>query len=116
MELRIFQIVVPVVSLLFILNLGRNFHKSRITTYELVLGALFWISVAVFAVFPDKISDWIARIFGVKSNVNAIIFLCIGLLFFFQFRLYFLMKKQQQSLTELVRKLAIDKYKEEEKV
>ena len=59
-------------------------------------------------------NTWIAKIFGIKSNINAIIFFCIGLIFFFQYKLFFMIKKQQSDLTKLVRKLALEKEEEDQ--
>jgi len=114
MQLEIFQIIVPAISLLFIAGLVRRFYRARASWEETLIGSLFWIAVVIFAIFPDLISRWIARLFGIKSNINAIIFFCIGLIFFFQYKLFFMIKKQQSDLTTLVRQLALDKEKEKE--
>jgi hypothetical protein len=97
-----------------VVNLVMKFRKGDATPYELILGLLFWVSVSVFALFPDVISNTIAWLFGIKSNVNAIIFFCIGLIFFFQFKLYSMLRRQQRQTTELIRQIALkDKEKEE---
>jgi len=114
MELAIFQIIVPLISLLFIAGLVRRFYRARASWEETLIGSLFWLAVILFAIFPDFISRWIANLFGIKSNINAIIFFCIGLIFFFQYKLFFMIKKQQTDLTHLVRQLAL-KEEEEEK-
>jgi hypothetical protein len=113
MKLEIFQIIVPIISLLFIAGLIRRFYKAKASWEETLLGSLFWLAVILFALLPDFFSRWIARIFGIKSNINAIIFFCIGLIFFFQYKLFFMLKKQQSDLTRLVRKLALEEEKEE---
>lgn len=108
MELRIFQIIVPLFALLFIGDLLISYRKSKISMFEVILGLGFWTSVLLFALFPDFISNGIAQAFGIKDNVNAIIFFCIGLLFFFQFKQYFLIRKQEKNLTLLMRKMALE--------
>ncbi len=113
MEIRIFQVVVPVLTLGFIINLILKYRKNNATAYELGLGILFWVCLTLFAIFPDFISRRIARLFGIKSNINAILFFCIGILFFFQFKLFSIIKKQQKEITFLTRKIAL-KEKEEE--
>ncbi|MBX2877807.1 MAG: DUF2304 family protein [Saprospiraceae bacterium] len=107
MELRIFQIIVPLFALLFIGDLMVSYRKSKVSVFELTLGLGFWVGVLAFAIFPDFISRGIAQLFGIKDNVNAIIFFCIGLLFFFQFKQYFLIRKQEKNLTLLMRKIAL---------
>lgn len=107
MELRLFQIIVPLIALFFMAGLVMRYRKSRITIYEMTIGSGFWLAVLLVAIFPDFFSNNVARIFGIESNVNAIIFFCIGLLFFIQFKMYFLIRKQEKDLTELTRKLAL---------
>lgn len=114
MEIRIFQIVVPILILGFIIHLISKYRKNNATVYELGLGILFWISVTLFAIFPDFISNKIARLFGLKSNINAILFFCIGIILFFQFKLYNSIKKQQKEITILTRKIALQEEKEKE--
>jgi hypothetical protein len=113
MQLELFQIIVPIIGLLFIAGLVRRFYKSKASWEETLLGSLFWLAVILFALLPDFISHWIARIFGIKSNINAIIFFCIGLIFFFQYKLFFMIKKQQSDLTKLVRKIALEQEEED---
>lgn len=114
MEIRLFQIVVPLIAFLFIVNIIRRYLKSNITVYELCLGVLLWIAVFALSIFPDFFSNLIAKIFGIKSNVNAIIFFCLGILFFVLFKMYFMIKKQEKAITDLVRHLALLEKKEEE--
>ncbi len=107
MRFEIYQIIVPMVSLFFIWGLVSRLRQSKASPQETFVGIMFWVAVGVFALFPDAISRKIARAFGIKSNVNAIIFFCLGLIFFFQYKLFFMFKKQQMALTELNRKLAL---------
>ncbi len=113
MELRIFQVIVPLFALLFIGDLVISHRKSKVSVVELTLGLVFWLSVLLVAIFPDFFSNSIAQIFGIKDNVNAILFFCIGLLFFFQFKQYFLIRKQAKDLTILMRKIAIQDHQME---
>ncbi len=112
MELRTFQIVVPVIALFFVSGIIFRYRKSNITVYEMALGIVFWLAVLLVAVFPDFFSEGLARLFGIKSNINAIIFFCLGILFFIQFKMYFVIRKQEKALTELTRKLALRNHSE----
>lgn len=102
-----YQILVPIIALCFLAYTIAQFVKGRNTLLELVFWGIFWLSTVAVAIFPDFITERLARWMGVKDNVNAIIFLAIGILFFLQFRLYFLLKRQHMQLTDLVRKLAL---------
>jgi hypothetical protein len=110
MEIRYFQIIIPIVALFFIYAQYKEYRKSKVGIYETILVVLFWIGVSNLAIFPDFFSMIIAKLFGIKSNINAIIFFALGLLFYFQFQLYKSIKKQDELLTELTRKIALEKY------
>ncbi len=108
MQLELYQIIVPLVSIVFIGSLLQRFWAGKSGWQEAMVGVLFWVGVIFFAFFPDFISQTIAEVFGIKSNINAVIFFCLGLIFFFQYKLFLLFKQQQSALTTLTRKLALD--------
>lgn len=112
MKLEIYQIVVPLVAIGFVFGLLTRLWRSRASPQETAVGVLFWAAVGVFALFPDYFSNLIARLFGIKSNINAVIFFCLGLIFFFQYKLFFMFKRQQVALTELTRKIALNNTQE----
>ena len=108
MEIRFFQIVVPLFSLVLIYRQLSNHNANKSTVFETGMIIFFWAMIGIVAIFPDFFSKGIAKIFGFKDNVNAIIFFALGLLFYFQFQLYKILKKQDELLTELARKNALD--------
>ena len=108
MEIRYFQIIVPLVAIYFIINQYLDYTKNRSGINESFLIVIFWIGVACIALFPDFISDFIARVLGIKDNINAIIFFALGLLFYFQLKMYKKIRNQDQQLTEIARKIALD--------
>ena len=113
MEIRIFQIVVPLLALVFMGGFVVRYRKSKITIYEMILGVGFWLAAMLVAIFPDWLSNGIAFLFGIENNVNAILFFGLGLVFFIQFKMYFKIRKQEQDLTELTRKLALRDHPED---
>ncbi|MEZ5030598.1 MAG: DUF2304 domain-containing protein [Saprospiraceae bacterium] len=104
---ELYQIIVPLVSLVFIWSLLQRFWRGTASWQETLVGMFFWVAVILFSFFPDFFSNLLARVFGIKSNINAVIFFCLGLIFFFQYKLFFLFKQQQTALTELTRKIAL---------
>jgi len=107
MEIRIFQIIVPFIALLFIANQFFNFRKGNSTLLEVILICFFWIGTTIIALFPDFISKSIASFLGIKDNINALVFLGLGLVFYFQLQIYKITQKQDAQLTELTRKTAL---------
>ena len=112
MEFRYFQIIVPIFCLLLVLRQCLEYRKAKSNIFETGLISFFWIAVAIFSLFPDFFSEGIAKLFGIKDNINAIIFFALGLLFYFQFQLYKILKSQDESLTELTRKIALKEKRE----
>lgn len=109
-DIRIFQIIVPLITLIFMGTSFTRYRKGRLTLGELILALIFWLAIGVFSIFPDLISRKIAGLFGIKDNVNAVIFFGLGVLLFIQLRLYNLYKQQQKDLTRLSRDLALRDY------
>lgn len=115
MEIRIFQWLVPFLALLFLVSQLLRYYRGRIDLRETVSGILLWLGVAALAIFPDAISNAIAQVLGFKSNTNAVLFFAVGLLFYFQYRLYHIQVQQRRDLTKLTRALALKDFKKEHK-
>jgi len=62
----------------------------------------------VLAIIPNEISDSIAKILGFKSNINAIIFVALGMLFLLVFYLSSSIERLEAKITMLIRKQAIE--------
>jgi len=107
MEIRIFQIVVPLLSLLFATGLTIRYRKGKINLREYLFSLFFWMGLTTFSIFPDAISTFIAKVFGIASNVNAVIFLGMGIMIYLIFMLYEEIRKNRQQLTELSREIAL---------
>jgi len=110
MGIRYFQIIIPIIALFFIYSQYLEYKKRKSGINETLLFVVFWIGVINLALFPDFFSETIANIFGIESNINALIFFSIGLLFYFQLKMYKKIKRQDDLLTELARKVALDNY------
>ena len=57
---------------------------------------------------PDFVSDRIAKLLGFKSNINAVIFVALGLLFVFMFYLTAIIEKMERQLSETIREIALE--------
>ena len=115
MDFRLFQWLVPAVAILFMLNQFLRYRRGRINLGEAIFVSAIWLSVSLLALFPDTISNYIADLLGIKSNTNAILFVGLGCLFYFQYRLYRIQVQQRRDITALSRKIALREYQEENK-
>lgn len=107
MEIRLFQLLVPFIAFLFVAAVATRYLKGKINLSEFLLSLIFWAALGVFAIFPDAISVFVAKLFGIKDNVNAVIFLSIGIILYLLFKLYSEMKDNRRKLTLLTRKIAL---------
>ncbi len=58
---------------------------------------------------PDWISFSIAESLGLRSNINAVIFVWLGFLFIMTYYQSSTIERLEKQMTELVRKVAIEK-------
>ena len=58
---------------------------------------------------PDPISFSIAESLGLKSNINAVIFVWLGFLFIMTYYQSSTIERLERQVTELVRKVALEK-------
>lgn len=105
-QLEIYQWLVPLVSLFFISRTVLQYRANRRTFRGLVIWSVFWVSLAIFAFVPNEVSQRLANVLGIKDNVNAIIFIGLGILFFLIFSLSSTVDRLERQLTELVREIA----------
>ncbi len=113
MQLEIYQWLVPIIGLYYIVRTVRQLKARKRSIQGAGIWLVFWSVIIVLAIIPNEFSYKIAGILGFKNNVNAIIFVALGLLFLFVFYLSTTIERLENQLTELVRKIAIEQAKEE---
>ena len=86
MNLALYQIIVPLISFVFLCKAFSLYFSGRKTVRELVSWILVWGAIAVIAVFPS-VTDVVAQYLGIKSDINAIVFISLGILFYGVFKL-----------------------------
>ncbi len=107
-QLEIYQWLAPIIGLFFIYRTIVQYMRRKRTFVAMVVWILFWMSITLMAIIPNPVSMKIASILGFRSNVTAVIFVSIALLFLFVFYLSSTIEKLEHQMTDLVRKIAID--------
>lgn len=115
MRFEVYQIVVPVISLAGTALTIRQYRKGNNTLFETFLWCGLWIFIALVAIFPNKTTLFLSRTIGIKDHINAIIFIGLAISFFLSFRMFNTIKKMNRQITDLVRKIAIEKELKDEK-
>jgi len=112
-EFFAYQIIIGLTALLLILRtLVRVFQKKK-TIRELILAVVIWGSFAAFALFPE-VSNFIARKLGFQLGINALLVISTLFLFYLCLSLYIKSDKIDNSLTKVVRQIALEKLRNTE--
>lgn len=109
MNFELYQWIVPLVALFYIVRLVNQYKVKKRLIKGTIFWFLFWIVVSILAIIPDDISIGVAKMFGIKDNVNAVIFVALGFQFLFLYYLSNTVERLERKVTELVRKIAIEK-------
>lgn len=105
------QILMMGFSVFAIARTIRQFRKGTLPTNWLMVWVFFWIGVSIVVLLPQT-TDLLARLTGVGRGVDVIVYGAIPALFYLVFRLYVKMEKIEREITVLVRKNALEKFKE----
>lgn len=106
--ISLYQIIVATVALLFIGNeLKKIIKRVHYSLVKVLTTILVWVGILVFSVFPD-LSHIASTQLGLGENLNTLIFTGFIVVFFAVFKLVNRTEKINRSITELVRKEAIE--------
>ncbi len=106
--MEIYQWIVPLISITYATRVIIQYRRKKRLYTSTIFWVLFWTALSALAFLPNEISVPVARILGIKSNVNAIIFVALGFMFSIVFYLSAVVEKLESQITELVRKIALD--------
>jgi hypothetical protein len=116
MQLEIYQWLVPIIGVFYIVRTVLQFRKNKRGLTSTVIWIVFWATISALGIIPNPISFKIANLLGFKSNINAVIFVALGWLFLLVFYLSTTIDRMEQQITDLVRKIAMDEQNREKKV
>lgn len=108
-QIEIYQWLVPLVALFFIWRIISQFRANRRLITGTVIWVSFWVILSLLAMLPDTISFSIAESLGLKSNINAVIFVWLGFLFIMTYYQSSTLERLEKQITELVRNVALEK-------
>ncbi len=114
--MQFYQWLVPVIAVYYIYRIVGQYREQKRLVTSTMTWIIFWVTCSFLALMPDLISDGIAKLLGFKSNVNAVIFVALGLLFVFMFYLTAIIEKMEKQLSETIRELALENQKLKEEI
>ena len=108
MSFEVYQILVPIISIVAITMTFKSHLNGDNTMFETFFWIIFWLGISLIALFPDFTTNYLSQLLGIKDNVNAVIFIGLAASFFIHFRTFHIIKLQNKTITELVRKIALE--------
>jgi len=108
-QIEIYQWLVPLVAIFFIYRIIAQFKANRRLLLGTVIWVSFWAVLSLLAILPDAISFSIAESLGLKSNINAVIFVWLGFLFVMTYYQSSTIERLERQMTDLIRKVALEK-------
>ncbi len=105
----IFQVIIALISSYFLLNGLWKFVKreQKQTFLKVFYTAVIWAGILFLSIFPDSLRVFSVK-FGLGENLNTIIFIGFVLVFMAIFKLLTSIERLEQTISELVRKNALD--------
>lgn len=116
MEFEIYQWLVPIIGLFYVIRTLRAVKQKKRSRKGATVWLIFWCIIIILAIVPNEISFQVAEILGFASNINAIIFVALGLLFLFVFYLSSTIEHLEQQITNLVRNSALQLKNQEKEI
>lgn len=115
-NLSIYQIILSLISLVFISNQAYKFFKREggQTFFKFITLELTWIAILILTLMPG-LSRSISHALGFGENLNTLIFIGFVLVFIMIFKLLSIIERLENNLSEMVRKEALDDLKRKKK-
>ncbi len=108
MKIELYQIIIVGISSVMLFQGLKEFLKreSGQTFLKLSVRVIVWGGMAVIAIYPNS-TIFVAKLIGVKENINAAILVGFLLIFLIIFKLLSAIEKIEQNISELTRREAL---------
>ena len=106
MNLHLYQIIVPLFSLVMIFYAFSLFKRGKKSIKELIIWGIFWGLFGFVALYPE-VTNIVAQITGIQNNVNAVVFVSFVILFFVVFKMVIIIENIESRINSIVRKEAL---------
>lgn len=103
----VIQFVITLIAVLALIGITRRLRRGAIGVMESILWGVVWIG-AIVIVWNPSISNRLAAWLGVGRGADAIVYCAIVIIFYALLKLYARMEQLEHSISELVKKIALD--------
>lgn len=108
------QALLILLILFIITKLFIKIKNKQIGVLSFLIWLVFWMCGLVFIIYQDTL-NYLARILGVGRGVDVILYFSLILIFYFIFYFIVRLRKIEQQISEIVRKMALSKNNKEYK-
>ena len=107
-NLSIYQIILALISLLFLTNGFLKFIKreNNQTVFKFISIIIIWGGILLFTIFPNA-TRIISVKLGMGENLNTLIFIAFVFIFIIIFKLLNIIERLEKNISEIVRKEAL---------
>ncbi len=106
--MEFYQWLVPLLAIYYSVRIVRQYFAKKRLLRSTLIWIVFWVLLSIFCITPHELSTDLANLLGFKDNINAVIFIGLGLLFLFNMFFTASIERLEKQMTEVVRKLAIE--------
>ncbi len=103
----LYQVLVLILAFISILFLTIRYRKKQLATLTFLISIILWLIIIAIGILPQQ-TTIVARFFGLKRGLDLIFALSIAFLAYILIRLNLKLDRQNEQLTKLIRKIAID--------
>lgn len=104
----LFKIFLIAFAVIVMVRIFKQYRAQKVGASWFYFWMLFWIAVIVVA-FTPQTTDLVAQLVGVGRGADLIVYISLPIIFYAIFRLVVRQDLQNRELTELVRKIAVEK-------
>lgn len=103
----LYQVLVIILAIISIILLTIRYKNKKLTKFSLFIIIIFWLIIIAIGLFPQQ-TTIAAHFFGLKRGLDLIFGVSIGFLAYILIRINLMINKQNEELTKIIRKIAID--------
>lgn len=102
----LFQGILVLVILIFVLRLTKRFKKSEISLGSFIAWLALWLIAGFIILWPET-TNYVARFLGVGRGVDVIVYLALLMLFYLSFYLIVKNRLLEREIGKIVRELSL---------
>ena len=114
MIISLYQIIGTIIGLLAILWAILRFKEGKMSLGMISLWILIWIGVIYVSINPGS-TNYLSLVVGIGRGLDVVLILGLFSCFYLIFRMYTMIENMEKEITQLVRELALQREKIEEK-